>query len=197
MSLLHPRRFLRNIELFLHRVYFVLRCKVSHVQFSIGEGSSFYGCKVFSKGVGGELVIGENCVLRNCTFGFYGSSGKIIVGDASKINARKDARTGLYVKDGTVITVGEKSLFSNSVEISTTDWHRIVDEDDCFLNVNKDIHIGEHVWICRRVLIGKGVLIGDGSVVGAGSIVTKSFPNPRLLIAGNPAVVKRRDIIWK
>ena len=134
MSLLHPRRFLRNIELFLHRVYFVLRCKVSHVQFSIGEGSSFYGCKVFSKGVGGELVIGENCVLRNCTFGFYGSSGKIIVGDASKINARKDARTGLYVKDGTVITVGEKSLFSNSVEISTTDWHRIVDEDDCFLN---------------------------------------------------------------
>lgn len=61
----------------------------------------------------------------------------------------------------------------------------------------KDIHIGEHVWICRRVLIGKGVSIGDGSVIGAGSIVTKSFPNSRLLIAGNPAVVKKQGIIWK
>ena len=181
----------------LRRVFFVLRGKVSHVKVSIGEGSSFYGCKVFSKGNGGELFIGKNCVLRNCTFGFYGSQGKIIVGDSSRINARRDARTGLFVKDGTSITIGNGSLFSNSVEIATTDWHRIVDKDDRLLNDNKDIHIGNHVWICRRVLVGKGVLIGDGSVVGAGSIVTKSFPNQRLMIAGNPAVIKKQDVLWK
>lgn len=134
----HPGRFLRNIEPFLHRFFFVLRCKISHVEVSIGDGSSLHGCTVFSKGDGGELVVGKNCVLHNCTFGFYGSQGKIVVGDSSIINARKDARTGLYVKDGTSITVGNRCLFSNSVEIATTDWHRIVDEDDRLLNENKD-----------------------------------------------------------
>lgn len=73
----------------------------------------------------------------------------------------------------------------------------MVDEDGHMLNGNQDVFIGEHVWICRRVLIGKGVSIGSDSVVGAGSIVTKAFPKNRLLIAGNPAVVKKQNILWK
>lgn len=162
----------------------------------VGNNSCFYGCRVCSKGHG-EIIIGDNCIIRNCTFGFYGTSGKITVGSGTTINARPDARTGLYVKDGTSIFIGGRSLISNSVEIATTDWHWIVDEKGNWLNENRNVVIGEHVWICRRVLIGKGVSIGEDSVIGAGSVVTKSFPGNRLLIAGNPAVEKRQSILWK
>ena len=121
----------------------------------------------------------------------------IVVGDSTKINARRDARTGLYVKDKTSIRVGERGLISNSVEIATTDWHWIVDEEGRILNENQNVHIGEHVWICRRVLIGKGVSIGSESVVGACSIVTKSFPEGHVLIAGSPATMKKTNYYWK
>ena len=196
MFLLHPRRYLRDVGRAIRKSMFIFQCKVYHVKCHIGKGSNLYGCRVVSKGEG-SIIIGQNCILRNCTFGFYGSSGKIVLGDESKINARHDARTGLYVKDGTSITIGVRSLFSNSIEIATTDWHRIVDAEEHALNENRDVIIGNHVWVCRRVLIGKGVTIGNDSVVGAGSIVTKSFPEDHLLIAGNPAVVKKQHIGWK
>ena len=130
-------------------------------------------------------------------FAFYGEGGSIVVGESTTINARRDARTGLCVKDATSIRIGERGLISNSVEIATTDWHRIVDENDNMLNVNQDVHIAEHVWICRRVLIGKGVSIGSDSVIGACSVVTKSVPDSHVLIAGNPASVKKPIHNWK
>lgn len=193
---MHPRRYLRVMERALRKFFFISRCKVCHVRCQIGKDSWLYGCRVVSKG-SGEIFIGDKCIIRNCTFAFYGASGKIEIGNGSTINARPDARTGFYVKDGTSISIGERSLFSNSIEVATTDWHRMVDEEGNTINVNMDVHIGAHVWVCRRVLIGKGVTIGDGSVVGAGSIVTKSFSDQRLLIAGNPAVVKKQNINWK
>ena len=163
----------------------------------MGRNCRIRGCRVFVPEGGGLVIIGDNCVILNCTFAFYGKGGLIVVGDSTKINARRDARTGLYVKDKTSIRIGDRGLISNSVEIATTDWHWIVDEEEHLLNENKDVLIGEHVWVCRRVLIGKGVSIGKGSVIGAGSIVTKSFPGNRLLIAGNPAVEKQKNILWK
>ena len=39
----------------------------------------------------------------------------------------------------------------------------------------KEIIIGDNVWIGTRVIILPGVKIGSGSIIGADSIVTKSF----------------------
>ena len=43
----------------------------------------------------------------------------------------------------------------------------------------------------------KKVEIQDGSVVGANSVVTKKFNEPNIIIAGNPAKIIRRNILWK
>lgn len=196
MKFFHPRRIWRSCVGLLRKRLFISKCYIHHIDCHIGENTQLLGCRVMAKGKG-SIFIGDNCVIRNCTFNFYGSPGMIIVGKDVTINARPDARTGLYVKNGTTITIGGKSLISNSVEITTTDWHWIVDDAGCQLNEDKDVSIGEHVWICRRVLIGKGTSIGSGSVVGAGSIVTRSFPEQRLLIAGNPAISKKQSIDWK
>ncbi len=53
--------------------------------------------------------------------------------------------------------------------------------------------IGNNVWIGSNAIILPGVTIGDMSVVAAGSVVTKDIPKG-VLVAGNPAVIKKKLI---
>lgn len=57
--------------------------------------------------------------------------------------------------------------------------------------VAKDVNIGENCWIGMNSTILPGVNLGDQTIVGAGSVVTKSFPEGKCVIAGNPARVIR------
>lgn len=58
------------------------------------------------------------------------------------------------------------------------------------LQYNKDVTIGENVWIGAGVVIVPGVHIGRNSVIGAGSIVTKDIPE-NVVAVGNPCRVLR------
>ncbi len=49
------------------------------------------------------------------------------------------------------------------------------------------IRIGKHCWIGMGAVILPEVVLGDFTIVGAGAIVTKSFPDGKCVIAGNPA----------
>ena len=51
---------------------------------------------------------------------------------------------------------------------------------------NRDIIIGNDVWIGAHAVILGGVKIGDGAVIGAGAVVTKDVP-PYTIVAGVPA----------
>jgi len=53
------------------------------------------------------------------------------------------------------------------------------------------IRVGDDVWVGACSVLLPGVTVGDGSVVAAGSVVTRDVP-PRVLVAGAPAVVKKR-----
>lgn len=54
--------------------------------------------------------------------------------------------------------------------------------------------IGKCCFIGARSIILPGVTIGDHSIVGAGSVVTKDVP-PNCIVAGNPAMVIRNNIV--
>lgn len=54
------------------------------------------------------------------------------------------------------------------------------------------IEIGEKCWIGANSVILPGVRLLPGTIVGAGSVVTRSFGEPHVVVAGNPARVVRR-----
>ncbi|MBR1461783.1 MAG: acyltransferase [Prevotella sp.] len=53
--------------------------------------------------------------------------------------------------------------------------------------------IEDNVWVGANATILPGVTIGSMSVVAAGAIVTKDVPSG-VLVAGNPAVIKKKLI---
>jgi len=59
----------------------------------------------------------------------------------------------------------------------------------------KDVIIGNGCWIGMNSVILPGIILGDHTIVGAGSVVTRSFPEGKIVIAGNPArLLKKIEI---
>lgn len=112
-----------------------------------------------------------------------------------RINAPFGYHTQFHVSADKSIEIGGDSLFSNSIRVSTSDWHNVY-KDEEKINIDESIKIGEHVWIGEKAYITKGVSIPEGSIVGACSVVTKSFNQKNILIAGNPATIKKENIRW-
>lgn len=53
--------------------------------------------------------------------------------------------------------------------------------------VEKDIVIGNDVWIGGNSVVTAGVHLADGIIVAAGSVVTKSFDEKNIIVGGIPA----------
>lgn len=63
-----------------------------------------------------------------------------------------------------------------------------------------DVVVGDGVYLGFRTILLKGAVIPAGSVVGSGAVCTSDFSKDgtgKLLICGNPAVVKGQDITAK
>jgi virginiamycin A acetyltransferase len=56
---------------------------------------------------------------------------------------------------------------------------------------NKEVRIGNDVWVGANAMILDGVEIGTGAIVAAGSVVTKDVA-PYTIVAGVPALPKRK-----
>nr|WP_094571377.1 acyltransferase [Mucilaginibacter xinganensis] len=121
---------------------------------------------------GGRIKIGKYC----------------FVGENTKIWSAKN------------ISIGDRVLIAHNVNIHDCNDHPIdANErhqhyksilttghaDDIALN-EKEIIIGDDVWIGFNSTILKGVTIGQGAIVGACSVVTKDIP-AHTIVAGNPA----------
>ena len=107
------------------------------------------------------------------------------------LGARVYANFNLTIVDDGHIYVGDDVMFGPNVTIATAN-HPI---DPLLrrkqLQYNKDVHIGNLVWIGAGVVICPGVSIGDNTVIGAGSVVTKDLPSD-VVAYGNPCRVIRK-----
>jgi acetyltransferase-like isoleucine patch superfamily enzyme len=105
-----------------------------------------------------------------------------------------------YINYDSVVTCLERITIGSDCAIS---WNtNIIDGNGHELIVagvprsrTRPVEIGNNVWIgAGATLIG--VTIGDGAVVAAGSVVTSNVPG-EVVVAGNPAVIAKKDISWR
>lgn len=101
------------------------------------------------------------------------------------------ANFNLTLVDDGHIYIGDWTQIGPNVTIVTA-AHPLLPElrEGCFIQYNKDVHIGRRVWLGAGVIVLPGVTIGDNSVIGAGSIVTKDIPG-NVVAVGNPCRVMR------
>jgi acetyltransferase-like isoleucine patch superfamily enzyme len=100
------------------------------------------------------------------------------------------ALSGTVITSKKSIEIGSNTMIAPNVMIMDSDFHvhwpperRRTAKTGVY---DKEVKIGENVWIGANSLILKGVCIGDNSIIGAGSVVVKDVPS-NVIAAGNPA----------
>tara|TARA_R110002033_G_scaffold84025_1_gene134768 strand:- start:393 stop:770 length:378 start_codon:yes stop_codon:yes gene_type:complete len=89
------------------------------------------------------------------------------------------------------ISIGEDFICAWNNFISDSDWHSINGQSH-----QKDIKIGNHVWIANNCNILKGTVLGDNTIIASNTKITnKIFPKDSL-IAGIPPKIIKQGINW-
>lgn len=178
-------------------VYNRILLEFYHVEF--GKGLEIRG-KLFVRNHG-TIKIGQNftanCKMSSNPVGGPYQTAFAVSAGASLIIGDNVGISGTAIMCNKGISIGNNTQIGSGCCIYDTDFHSI----DYLLRrdmktdkpIEKEVVIGNDVFIGARSMILKGVHIGDGAVIGAGSVVTRNIPEFEIW-AGNPArFVKRAN----
>ncbi len=116
---------------------------------------------------------------NNISFRIY--NGTVSIGekcffnDGCSINCRKN------------ITIGDNCLFGQDTKIFDHD-HDYKNDINQF--IEKEVNIGNNVWLGANVIILKGVNIGDNVIIAAGTIVKNDIPSNSLVYDERTTITK-------
>lgn len=137
------------------------------------------------------LILNDNCQ-------FSGSISLINDNNNVYIDMNNSFKgTDIRCEYGCSITIGRSCIFEKNTIIRTGDSHSIISiQTGSRLNNCESICIGNHVLCCRNSAIFRDSQVLNDSVIASNSLVNKKFLFTNILIAGTPAVIKRKEINW-
>ncbi len=174
------------------------------------------GLKVIFGGSNSVVKLSTPIKFKDCRW-VLGNNNKIEIKSAEHINKldiphRMSDNTTLFIDEdfsceGAIfylhdepdkeIIIGKDCMFSFGITLWPSDGHSIFNNKGELINFpQKKLTIGNHVWIGHGALILKNSAIPDGSIIGARSLVNKAFSEKNTIIAGTPAKIVKRDILW-
>lgn len=155
----------------------------------IDDSVESYDLRISILGNNNRLIIRKDCFMGGA-LELIGDGNVIEIGQSSKCGS-----ANIFAHHGTSIHIGDGCLFSDQIQIRTTDSHSILDEHGKRINPEKNIVLEDRVWLGRGVTVLKGSHIESDVVVGTMSVVSKRV-RKNTLVAGTPARVIRENITW-
>lgn len=162
-------------------------------------------------GTNNEVYIDQNCPLHGEISFPDSNASAFIFGGMPQLNLTAGIYEGsrfvwgfesvafgvrAWVHGGKTMQIGGQCLFSEGIELRTSDHHSIIDlETKKQINFPRDVSVGRKVWVGSGAYIGKGATIEDGAIVGARSLVTGEIPTCELWV-GVPAQRVRTNVSW-
>jgi len=95
------------------------------------------------------------------------------------------------------IVIGKNTLMAWDSLITDSDLHAIYDFQDHRVNNDEPVIIGDHCWIGAKASILKGAEIANNTVIALGSVVTRKESEEYCVLAGNPAKIVKKSVVWK
>ena len=141
------------------------------------------------KNEGGGVIFGGSAYIGHGSKLSINPQGVLILGNNFGISAESQIVCSKYICFGDDVLISWQCLFMD------TDFHHIVVNGK--RNSDRNILIGNHVWIGCRCTFLKGAEIKDNCVVAANSNVINSIIATNALIAGNPAKAIKTEIKWE
>lgn len=133
----------------------------------------------------GKATISRGFTIR------CGTYAKVVIGEHFFSNQN------FKLFSSTIIDIKNNCLIGWNVEIRDSDGHKIINEKGIRINENSPIEIGNHVWIGADCTVMKGVILAHDIIMAKGSIVVKSIHDSNCVIAGIPAKIVKRNILWQ
>ncbi len=131
----------------------------------------------------GKAFFGDGCLLNI-------DRGQLIIGDNFISN------NNFYLSCNKQIEFGHDVAIGWDVKFMDSDNHTVISDGKPKVG-DKEIKIGNNVWIAAHSDILKGAEIGDGSVLAYRSCLNKQFPKGNQLIGGYPAKVIAENTTWE
>lgn len=108
--------------------------------------------------------------------------GNITIKRGTYLSSYTRVITGLNSK----VIIGEYCEISYNVNILAITHSSISSTGPNRIMIEKDIIIGDYVWIGANAFIKEGITIGSNVIIGANSVVTKDIPD-NAIVGGVPA----------
>ena len=137
------------------------------------------------------LTCGEG--VRLSPVAAFANAERISIGDRTRIGDH--VRLWAGDREGCIV-IGKDCLFAPGVFVTASDYS--LDPGSTIksqITRERDVLIGDDVWVGAGCIITAGVEIGHGAVIGAGSVVRHSVP-AWAIVKGNPARVTGSRLTW-
>lgn len=144
------------------------------------------------RGTNNKIIIKDAVELRSATIIIRGSGCSVEIGYNTTFGGVRIINVG---KDNK-ISIGDRCLFSDNIEVWASDTHPVFNEQGEWINRERPVTIGNGVWVGSRVIILKGVEIGEGSIIGMGTLVTKSI-SAQAVAVGSPGREIFKGVSWE